>query len=159
MPEHLRHMAVNLSMETLLLPDLHNVPFEHLDGRRLLGIERARVEAVREGLPAAAFDTLEGLLGVAAHELAGALRLAPRTLTRRREAGAFTPEESDRLLRLARLCEMALYTFDDAEAAARWMSTPSTVLEGESPLHHADTEPGARDVETMLASVVYGHPF
>ncbi len=153
-------------METLALPDLRAVPLDRLDGTRLLGLsgEGARGETnapvayVRDGLPTEAFDRLQAFLGRPASALAATLGLAPRTLARRRQAGRLAPEESDRLLRTARLAELALVVFEDADAAATWLTTPKRLLGGETPLERADTAPGAREVEDMLYAVEFSMP-
>ena len=138
---------------------LSAVPFDALDGTRLLGLDADGgavdpARAVRAGLPAAAFDALRDALGLPAAALADALGVAPRTLSRRRANGRFTAEESDRLLRAARLTEMAAVALGDPEAAAEWMTEPLSLF-GEPPLRHADTAPGAREVEDALYVVEY----
>ena len=94
------------------------------------------------------------MLGVSASELAGAVGVSPRTLARRRAAGRLAPDESDRLLRVARLTEMAAAALGDLEAGAAWM-TETLALFGEPPLLHADTGPGAQAVEDALFAVEY----
>ena len=143
-------------MELPVLPDLSSVAFDALDGARLLGLEtRSPARAVRDGLPAEAFDALQVFLDVPAAALADALGISPRTLSRRRTGGRLAPDESDRLLRTARLAEMALVALGDPGAAAAWLGEPKRLLGGESPLRHADTAPGAREVEDMLYAVEF----
>lgn len=142
-------------MELLVLPDLAGVPLDALDGLRLLGSESTPTEAVRGGLSVDAFDAVQGFLGVPARELAGVIRVAPRTLQRRREGGRLEPDESERLLRVARVAELALAVLEDANAAAGWLTRPKRFLGGETPLAYLDTEPGAREVETALYAVEY----
>lgn len=145
-----------LAMEPLTLPDLAGLPLDQLDGTRLLEIEDADVVvAVRTGLPVGALERLHDLLDLPMQELAAVLGIPPRTLTRRRQSGRFTPDESDRLLRLARLAELALAVFEDAEAARTWLTEPKRLLGGEAPFAHADTGPGAREVEDMLYAVEF----
>ena len=137
-------------METFLLPDLTHVPVDRLDGTRLLGVPHDPVEALRAGLTYGAFEQMQSVLGLSARDLAGTLGIAPRTLARRQAGGRFERDESDRLLRLARLVEIAIAAFEDVDAAAAWLRAPKTLLGGESPLAHADTAHGAREVEDML---------
>lgn len=142
-------------MEAPTLPDLRAVPLDRLDGTRLLDLSEAPVSVIRGGLSAEAFDRLQGFLDCSASALAGVLGIAPRTLARRRQTGRLSPEESDRLLRTARLAELALAVFEDADAAAEWLTTPKRLLGGESPLDRADTAPGAKEVEDMLFAVEF----
>ena len=141
-------------------PDVLAVPFDALDGTRLLGLRDGSGgvsdprQAVRAGLPAPAFDALRDALGLPASALADALGIAPRTLSRRRADGRLAPDESDRLLRAARLTEMATAALGGVDAAAVWMTRPHALL-GEPPLRHADTAPGAREVEDALYAIEY----
>lgn len=143
------------SVEPPVLVDLTAVPFDVLDGTRLLDLPNEPARAIRTGLPIRAFDALRDALGLPAAALAASLGVAPRTLSRRRESGRLSPAESDRLLRVARLAEMATVALGDGDAAAVWMTRPHRLLGDETPLHHADTAPGAREVEEMLHAIEF----
>ena len=114
------------------------------------------IAAIKKGLPFAGFEKLRSLLGVAAKELAGTLQIATRTLAHRREAGQLRPDESERLYRLARLFDRAIDLMGSEEAARHWFTTPKRALGGVSPLHFADTEPGAREVEHLIGRLEHG---
>lgn len=121
--------------------------------------QQALVTVVREGLAYDVYERVQGLLGVSTAELATVLAIPERTLQRRRQAGRLTMEESDRLLRLARLVKLALFVFDgDTTRAVRWLRAPKTLLGGETPLERADTEPGVREVEDMLYAIEFTLP-
>lgn len=142
------------------LAEVVDRPLDRLDGTRLLGLPQLGcasepTRAVRDGLPVETFDRLQDFLGLPGRELAAALPIAPRTLARRRTAGHLSPEESDRLLRLARLAELALAVFENTEAAATWLTEPKQLLDGETPLQRADTAPGTREVEDMLYAIEF----
>ncbi len=138
-----------------------DLSIEAVQGAGLLGFgsdcpPAALIGAVREGLPYDAFERLRAFLDVPARDAGTRLLIAERTLARRRQNGRFTPEESDRLLRLARLAEMALVVFEgEAAPARRWLTQPKRLLNGESPLDRADTEAGAREVEDMLYAIEF----
>ena len=143
-------------MEPLTLPDLRDLPLDGLDGSRLLDLDPTTlVQTLREGVPTEALDRLQAFLDIPARELAAVLSIPPRTLTRRRSAERLAPDESDRLLRLARLVELTLVVFEDERAARAWLIEPKRLLDGESPLRHADTAPGARAVEDMLYAIEF----
>src|SRR5438552_3491416 len=57
-----------------------------------------------------------------------------------------TVEESDRLVRLARIQALAEDVFDDADKANNWLRQKLGVLEEQTPLDLARTEAGARVV-------------
>jgi putative toxin-antitoxin system antitoxin component (TIGR02293 family) len=80
-----------------------------------------------------------------------------RTLARRRSRGKFTPEESERLLRLGTVFEQAVELFEgDNAAALRWLTAPRKALEGKTPLAYARTELGAREVEDLIGRLEHG---
>lgn len=114
------------------------------------------VAAVREGLPAARFDALRERLGVGAQTLAEIVGITPSTLSRRRERGHFDKDESERILRVARLAVRAERALDGRENAQKWLTEPVRALGGEVPLEYADTEPGAREVERPLVRLEHG---
>jgi len=114
------------------------------------------VAAVRKGIPADRFDALRDLLDVSTAELAEVVNITPSTLSRRRNRGVFDADESERILRLAHIVLRAVEALDGRENARKWLVEPSRALGGEAPLHFADTEPGAREVERLLLRLEYG---
>ena len=111
---------------------------------------------VRAGLPYAELQSLAALLALTQQEMAGLLLISERTLARRRREGRFTQAESDRLVRLIRLVRQAADAFDGhLPEAVEWLTRPKTLLAGETPLQHADTEPGLADVRDMLSVIQY----
>jgi len=116
-------------------------------------------ERVREGLHYASFDRFRRYAAVSAVELASLVSIPDRTLARRKAAGRLEPEESDRLVRLARVFAQALALFEgNAEATRRWLATPLAVLGGGAPLRTATTDPGAREVEALIGRLEHGIP-
>jgi putative toxin-antitoxin system antitoxin component (TIGR02293 family) len=111
--------------------------------------------AVRERLPLAALTGLAAA-GLSEGEIA---RFVIPSRTRRHRAEKKQPltvEESDRAVRLLRIQTVAEETFDDAEKAALWLRRPLAELGGEAPLAVAETEAGARVIETILAKIAWG---
>ena len=85
------------------------------------------------------------------------IQIPPRTLARRKSTGKLTRQESERLLRVARLYDKAAELCDgDAAAATAWLSAPSRALGGHSPLEMAETEIGAREVEDLIGRLEHG---
>ena len=114
-------------------------------------VREGAVAVVRRGLPFSTLDEVADTVGVGRLALAGVIGLSPTTLARRRKAGTLTPDESDRLLRVARLVAMTHEMMqDDASAARRWLGDAHELLEGESPLARASTEAGGREVEQLI---------
>jgi putative toxin-antitoxin system antitoxin component (TIGR02293 family) len=78
-------------------------------------------------------------------------------MTLRKESGRLKADESDRVLRAARLMHKAAALFNDNPAAAKmWMTTPQRGLGGAVPLDLAGTEVGAREVEDALGRIEDG---
>jgi putative toxin-antitoxin system antitoxin component (TIGR02293 family) len=116
-------------------------------------------ERVREGLGYASFERFRRHAAVSAGELATLVSIPDRTLARRKRAGRLEPEESDRLVRLARVFAQALLLFEGNVAATRrWLATPLAVLGSATPLHTATTDPGAREVEALIGRLEHGIP-
>jgi putative toxin-antitoxin system antitoxin component, TIGR02293 family len=114
------------------------------------------VATVREGLPTERFDVLREMLDVSSGTLAEVVGITQSTLSRRRKRGTFDKDESERILRVARLVARAMDVLDGLENARKWLTEPARGLGGERPLSFADTEPGAREVERLLIRLERG---
>lgn len=129
----------------------------------LLGLrthDTAQLHArISEGLSYEAFERLRRVLDLPASRVAEFLRIAPRTLARRKEAKRLDPEESDRLTRLSRVVGLALQLFEgEIEEMRSWLTTPHPALAGQAPLEFATTEIGAREVENLIGRLEHGIP-
>lgn len=115
------------------------------------------VATVQAGLPYTAFESLQEELGIPSGKLAEAVLISHRTLARRKEKGRFQPDESDRILRIARLVDKTTRLFEgDRNDANRWFTTPKMALSGKSPLEFSQTEVGAREVEALVDRLEHG---
>ena len=114
------------------------------------------IKTVRQGLPTEVFKTLAANLEMSDRQLAGALKIPNRTLDRRLKEGVFSPEESDRLARVAKILKRAHEVFGNPEKARGWMNTQLAAFDGETPLQRADTFLGATQVEDVLGRIDYG---
>ena len=114
---------------------------------------------IEAGLRWTAIERLARALALPLAQLADTLRIAPRTLARRREEGRFDQDESERLVRLGRLVDQAVQLFEgDLPAARRWLGTALPVLGNKPPLELATTEVGAREVEALIGRLEHGIP-
>jgi putative toxin-antitoxin system antitoxin component (TIGR02293 family) len=114
------------------------------------------IAAVRQGLPFAVFTALQESLGVSAATLAQLIGIPMRTLHRRRREGKFKPDESDSLVRIARVLSHVLELFDDKAEALYWLKTPASALDDSTPLSLLDTEVGAQEVLRLLGQLEHG---
>lgn len=114
------------------------------------------VRMVRRGVPTQAVDHFLQASRLSFNSIERHV-LARRTFKRRQEsAQRLDPAESDRLLRLVRLVAAAGETFGAADKALAWLSRENRVLDGQTPLSLADTDLGARSVETLLGRIGHG---
>jgi putative toxin-antitoxin system antitoxin component (TIGR02293 family) len=130
-----------------------------LGGRTVLGTEvRSQADlalAVRNRLPLGALKGLSEA-GLSEQEIE---RFVIPQRTRRHRADKKQPltvDESDRAVRLLRVQTLAEETFGDKEKANRWLRHPLTELQDEAPLAVAQTEAGARVIETILGKIAWG---
>lgn len=128
---------------------------------RILGIPAldtpTLIRRVREGFPFATVERLQHAFALSTDEIVALVQIPTRTMTRRKASGRLKADESDRVLRAARLMHQAAALFNNDPAAVKtWMTTPQRGLGGAVPLHLASTEIGAREVEDALGRIEDG---
>ena len=114
------------------------------------------IEALRVGLPVQELEDLQAALDVPLEKLFPMLGISKATLHRRKARGKLGPDESDRVVRFARLMGKAIEVMESEEDARRWLTSPQFGLGGVVPLAYAETEVGAREVEDLLGRIEYG---
>lgn len=131
-----------------------------LGGRDVLGLKPRSaldwIRMIRDGIPAAAIESILSAAGLAQSELARALGIPERTLARRKREGVLNSEESSKLVRLARVISRAQEVFDDPAAAVDWLKVPNAALGGNTPLSLLDTDIGAENVLDTLGRIEHG---
>ena len=133
-----------------------NSDVESLLGLKIRGMPEL-LGQVKEGLQ---YNSLENFVRKShfpKEEAFHLIRISPRTLARRKEKGRLSPEESDRLVRAARIVSLTLRLFEgDADAAHRWLKTSQPALGDATPFEYARTELGAREVEALITRLEHG---
>jgi putative toxin-antitoxin system antitoxin component (TIGR02293 family) len=124
--------------------------------RRIVNVDQLR-ETVKAGLPYASLEALIGKFGLAREEAAAALHLPHRTIARRKKEQKLQADESDRLLRLARVSAQASATLGSDEKAVRWLRRPNRALGNRAPLDLIDSDIGTRQVEEVLGRIEHGN--
>lgn len=114
------------------------------------------VTLVRQGLPTSVVDEVTKAVHLTQAELSAALGIPERTLIRRKKEGVLSPEESTKLLRLARVMQRAIEVFEDPESAIDWLKTANRSLGGFSPLALLDTDIGTESVLDTLGRIEHG---
>ncbi|MGA3045742.1 MAG: antitoxin Xre/MbcA/ParS toxin-binding domain-containing protein [Terracidiphilus sp.] len=138
----------------------HTVP-EVLGGELVVGRPMSKggdlADAIREGLPVKSLFLLAERLNLRQAEISEKIGIPRRTLTRRlAQHSRLTAAESDRAVRLAQVFSNAIDTLGDEEKASAWLKTPNRALRGGRPLDQLDTDPGVREVESVLGRIAYG---
>lgn len=124
--------------------------------RRIVNVDQLR-ETVKAGLPYASLEALIGKFGLAREEAAAALHLPQRTIARRKKEQKLQADESDRLLRLARITAQAAVTLGSEEKVVRWLRRPNRALGNQAPLDLVDSDIGTRQVEEVLGRIDHGN--
>lgn len=156
MPLSIRHVAATFK-EALV--SIVEIVARKLGGRSVLGaVIRSQADlalAVRKRLPLTA---LHGLAKAGLSDQEIELFVIPQRTRRHRaeKKQPLTVEESDRAVRLLRVQTLAEETFGDAGKANLWLRRSLAELHGETPLAVAQTETGARVVETILGKIAWG---
>ena len=114
------------------------------------------ISALKQGFPADSFDKLRDRLKVADNLLSKIVQIPKRTLTRRRQDGRLRTDESERVLRIARVYDKTLDVLENEEAAENWLKKSARGLGYKIPLEYADTELGAQEVINLLGRIEHG---
>jgi len=135
--------------------------YRRLGGRRVLGREVAS-EAdlallVQARIPEQAVAAVQGN-SFSDREIERFVIPARTRRYRREHKEPLTIEESDRLVRLARVQSLAEDVFGDAAKANKWLRQGLDALGGQAPLELARTEAGIRVVEQVLGKIDWGAP-
>jgi putative toxin-antitoxin system antitoxin component (TIGR02293 family) len=114
---------------------------------------------IRKGLSFRAWERFRRVTALPVEALARFVQITSRTLSRRKEEGRLHADESERLVRAARVFASALALFEgDREQARRWLLAPQPGLGGTAPLDYAATELGAGEVEALIGRLEHGIP-
>jgi putative toxin-antitoxin system antitoxin component (TIGR02293 family) len=114
------------------------------------------IQAVSAGADFKELTALREELDLPMEQLAAKLGFSRATLHRRKASGRLTSDESDKIVRYARLLGQAARVFGGADNARQWLKAPQRGLAGAVPLDYAETETGAREVEKLLGRIDYG---
>lgn len=115
-----------------------------------------RIAQVEQGVSYSTFPTLAKRLGVSEEQLRRVLGFSSATLHRRKVAGRFNLDESNKLYWLESLLDMANYVLEDPQETRAFMTTGNLALNGTSPLDYARTAPGMEAVRRLLLQLDHG---
>jgi putative toxin-antitoxin system antitoxin component (TIGR02293 family) len=117
----------------------------------------ALVKQIRRGLHFNKLTLFQRTSLLPLESITRVMQLPRRTLARRKQSRILSPEESERLVRLAQVFEKATNLFEGEKSAARaWLNSPCKALGNVAPLVAAETELGARAVEDVIGQLEHG---
>jgi putative toxin-antitoxin system antitoxin component (TIGR02293 family) len=115
------------------------------------------VDSIHAGLEFGELLAFQDSSGLSLERIVQVVNISKRTLTRRRATGRLRPDESDRLLRLVRVFDLAVDLFEgDVDASRQWLEGSQSGLRGAIPLEFASTDVGACEVEKLIGRLEHG---
>lgn len=114
------------------------------------------ITAISAGLPAPLARELARCFEISLDDVAGLLRMNPRTLARRMGEGTLDLGESERLWQLSRLFHRAEEVLESRSGALHWFKNPIAALGWATPLAYARTAVGLRELENILGRIEHG---
>jgi len=119
--------------------------------------DRALVEITKQGIGPDVVVHLAEKLRVSPVHFVDYIGLSRATLDRkRRNHGVLGLVESDRVVRYTQLWRQAVHLWGSEAAARQWLTAPEASLGGVSPVEHAATEIGSRQVEDLMGQIANG---
>ena len=115
-----------------------------------------RIAEVEKGVSYTTFQRLVKRLRVSEERLRKVLGFSAATLHRRKVAGRFTLDESNRLYWLESLLDLADLVLEDPEETQVFMTTGNLALGGAIPLDYTRTAPGLEAVHRLLIQLDHG---
>lgn len=103
-----------------------------------------------------AVENLGRFLAESPQRLMRLIEINERTAQRRREHGALSSQESDRIARVARVSQRAIEALGDAGRAREWLKRPNRALQDAAPLDLLGTDAGSVRVADELGRIEYG---
>jgi putative toxin-antitoxin system antitoxin component (TIGR02293 family) len=126
----------------------HNVPF--------VSSLRLDLEAVEAGVPVATMDTFVAASGMKLKDVLEVV-IPLRTLKHRKaRKEPLTSDESDKLVRLIQVYDLAVKVFGEKEKAVYWLGEPKRRFDGRTPIQMMRTGLGKGMVEEMLIQIDEG---
>ena len=130
--------------------------------------EQDLIKIVRSGLPQAVLESVSERFDLSTDLVVASLKLQiPTSIHHRKqiqpnarnavaEHVRLSVDESDRLLRLARVAAIATDILGGQREVSAWLQAPNRALGGVTPLSQMDTDVGVRQVECVLGRIEHG---
>ncbi len=115
------------------------------------------IHAVQRGFSFKSLETFSAATGFPPVEVASLVGIPERTFARRKASGRLSAGESERLLRISSVFEMAVALFEgNVDETLEWLMQPKKALGEKIPLDYSRSELGAREVENLIGRLEHG---
>lgn len=114
------------------------------------------ISVIRSGIPKKALDNLLSNTGLTVTEISKIIRTSDRTLRRYTTAQKLSPEQSERLIELARLYSRGEQVFDGMDNFRKWMNSTVMALGNKKPKEYLDTSIGIDLLMDELGKIEHG---
>jgi len=114
------------------------------------------ITCIREGVPKKALDNLIEVTGINATEMAGIIRTSDRTLRRYLPKQKLNPEQSERVIELAKVYSRGEEVFGTLDAFREWMNGSVRALGDKKPKEFLDTSMGIEMLMDELGRIEHG---
>lgn len=133
---------------------------QFMGGAAVLGAPQSEfdfVEIIRAGLPSNAIKSVVLSSEISEEELCRSLRIAKRTVARRKVGSArLKASESELLYRFSRVLVAAREVMGDNQKAKNWLLAENRALHSQRPIDLLDTGIGFEDVMDVLRRIEFG---
>ncbi|MCO5242189.1 MAG: DUF2384 domain-containing protein [Chitinophagaceae bacterium] len=127
----------------------HNIRYPVQNNADFIGI-------IREGIPREALDHLMDNTGLTVTEISSIIRTSDRTLRRYTAKHKLNPEQSERLIELARLYTRGEEVLGNMENFKQWMGSNVIALGNKKPKDFLDTSLGIQLIMNELGKIEHG---
>lgn len=114
------------------------------------------ITVIREGIYKESMDRLMKIAGLTSAEMASLVHTSDRTLRRYQDRHKLNPDQSERLIELARLYARGEEVFEDMALFREWMDTPLPALGHQTPKSFLDTSIGIDMLLKQLQRIEHG---
>lgn len=114
------------------------------------------ISVIRNGVPKKALDNLLDNTGITIPEISRIIRTSDRTLRRYTATQKLNPEQSERVIELAKLYSRGEEVFNNMDAFKDWMNSTVMALGSKKPKEFLDTSIGIDLLMNELGKIEHG---
>lgn len=114
------------------------------------------IVCIREGVPKKALDNMIAITGISIAEMSTLIRTSDRTLRRYSPKQKLDPEQSERVIELAKVYSRGEEVFGTMSAFKEWMNSTVLALGNKKPKEFLDTSMGIEMLMDELGRIEHG---